>query len=297
MVIKPGFLDRAEDIENYHREVYLEAYIQTVLQSDTTFGRNVATIQNMYRDEGVTRYRSNHTYYYKMERIPYTIDNILQRAGRTAEDNLNLITNLANILEYFDRMYSFRHRDLHANNILFAEDGSIKIIDFGLSCIIKDGINYAVSNTSCASYDILILITCILEYNMMNNIEVQLNQLLSDREVNLFTELSRRDRLPALFHMVYQFQIDHRSVYPWSDRAMRHRLITNIAEAKLRPDRLVEAWTQVRRNRAVGMAGDVPENNNVNVKCDPFNPFSWCFRKRKTRGGKRRNRKRRTLRK
>ena len=265
-----------QGIEEYHREVFIEAYIQTVLQCDPRFGKNIAHIENLYRDIGVTRFISNYTYYYKMESIPYTLNRHLQRPGRTKEDNLRLISDLASVLEYFDHNYGFRHRDLHGGNVMFGEDGTLKLIDFGQACINQGGTVYSVNDTVCSSYDIFIFLTFVLEIGIMNNISGEINALLSDKELNIYDELSKRDPDIPTFHKVYHYRIRDRTIYPWSDAIIHDRFIRNIGEAKLRPDKLVNAWRQI--------TDPVAPNNNKNVyeQCS-LNPLTWFCRRRKTK--------------
>lgn len=276
MIMQPTTVD-AQGIEEYHREVFIEAYIQTVLQCDPIFGKNIAHIENLYRDVGVTRFRSNYTYYYKMESIPYTLDRHLQRPGRTKEDNLRLISDLASVLEHFNRTCGFRHRDLHAANVMFGEDGTLKLIDFGQACINQGGTVYSVNDTVCSSYDIFIFLTFVLQTGMMNNISGEINALLSDRELNIYDELSKRDpAIPNAFWKVYHYRIRDKINYPWSDATIHDRFIRNIGEAKLRPDKLVNAWRQITDPLA-------PNNNkNVYEQCS-LNPLTWFCRRRKTK--------------
>jgi len=278
-MIMPPEVVNDQGIEEYHREVFIEAYIQTVLQCDPVFGKNIAHIENLYRDNGVTRFRSNNTYYYKMESIPYTLDRHLRRPGKTKEDNLKLITDLSRTLEYFDHTYGFRHRDLHGGNVMFGEDGTLKLIDFGQACITQDGVVYSVNDKECSSYDILIFLTYILQYHVMNNISGEINALLSDRDLNIYNEVAKVDpAVRAIFHKVYHYRISRKQIYPWSDATIHDRFIRNIGEAKLRPDRLVDAWRQIIDAAA--------QPNNVDEQCS-LNPFSWCGRRKtKTLGGR-----------
>jgi hypothetical protein len=292
MIMPPTTVD-TDAIEEYHREIFIEAYIQTVLQCDPRFGKNIAHIENLYRDIGVTRFISNYTYYYRMESIPYTLDRHLQRPGRTKDDNLRLISDLASALEYFDHTYGFRHRDLHGGNVMFGEDGRLKIIDFGQACINQGGIVYSVNDTVCSSYDIFIFLTFVLETGRMNNISGEINALLSDKELNIYNELAKPDpAIPNAYWKVYHYRIRDKINYPWSDPTIYDRFIRNIGEAKLRPDKLVNAWKQI--------TDPVAPNNNKNVyeQCS-LNPLSWFCRRRKTKisGGRLRKSKTKKLRK
>jgi len=121
----------------------------------------------------------------------------------------------------------------------------------------------------------------------MTNISGEINALLSDKELNIYDELSKRDPGMHTFHKVYHYIIKGRSIYPWSDATIYDRFIRNIGEAKLRPDRLVNAWRQIIKPAAPAAAPySSNSDSSPNNKGCSFNPFSWCRRKTKTAGGR-----------
>ena len=145
----------SSSIEDFHRELFIEPFIQTVLQLDAGFGTNVANIQYVYRDSTVVRSGESrsaaasqqrprtYVYYYKMEPIRYTLRDYFPTLSRDAA--IGAFINLGSILSHFERRYGFYHRDLHAGNIMFTVDGRLKLIDFGMSCMTLGDIQYSKS--------------------------------------------------------------------------------------------------------------------------------------------------------
>jgi serine/threonine protein kinase len=121
----------------------------------------------------------------------------------TLKGLMPVFKQIAYALDHFRKSYNFFHRDFHLGNFMALEDGTIKIIDFGLSCIRlnnNDGVPTIYSNptgntpvqdilkrqmasddNSCASLDILMLITSMYELLMPRNI--------FDVETSIFFEL------------------------------------------------------------------------------------------------------------
>ena len=145
--------------EEFHRELFMEAFIQTVLQNDPVYGKHIGQIVKVYKDSSVvkasnrpqTLTRDTQTYYdfsdskpatykrarfvpyyyYEMERINYTLESYYTeihsgRLGPGIKPNHVMGSQFAHlgvILEHFKRTYGFQHRDLHSQNIMFALSG------------------------------------------------------------------------------------------------------------------------------------------------------------------------------
>ena len=163
-----------KDMELEVREVFLEIFIQTILSSDTTFGEHICKVFGLFRSE------DNRKLYVLMEYIPNTFSNqFKQQTFRKMKHFLPFLLKLSQIMAYFHETYAFYHRDFHPNNIMFTSDNEIRIIDFGMSCLQFDDVEYSlidenvvkqpdtitklvpkISAYTCFSYDFLIFLAC-----------------------------------------------------------------------------------------------------------------------------------------
>lgn len=211
--------------ELFHRELFIEAFVQTLLQSDTKYGKNIARLDGIYKDSIVDETHNlplakrKYTYFYKMENVPYTLPAFVKTLPNVISTMVIEFQELGTMLEYFMDTYGFFHRDLHGGNIMFDSSGNIKLIDFGMSCINVNGIQYSVNNDECMSFDLFILVTYLLEQNDIPVLNSKFRELLSDGQGFDIYTLMKRFTGPntPVFHKSYFSYSIKPKVQPWSD--------------------------------------------------------------------------------
>ena len=158
-------------IEETYKDVYREALIQSLLSSDKSHGQHICKIEALYRDKDDTK----PFFYFKMEAVDMTLAQYLDSLADRSEDGLihtaqlaYILAQVANVLDYFKKVYSFYHNDLHTNNVMIQllDDGQyiVKFIDFGMSCIMIEGLAYK-PEKECKSYDLLVLVADIYNFD------------------------------------------------------------------------------------------------------------------------------------
>ena len=193
-----------DDLENSIKEIFLEAWIQTVLGMDSTFGKNVSQIRHIYRDISIVRgweKLDECILYITMDPIATKMEAYLESFGRpTIDDVKPQFIELGEILEHFGTEYNFRHRDLHQGNVMFDESSSVVLIDFGRCCFtfnysFADSANFSMDiyggelpealleestdDEACFSYDLIIFVSSLLE-NYSETMSYGLNKLLNE---------------------------------------------------------------------------------------------------------------------
>ena len=218
-----------QDPENFHKELFMEPFIQTLLQNDPVYGGNIAKLLGVFRDsEAVgasSRARgavsstgersaapmreSNYTYYYVMEPIAYNIDRYIRAVPPIVF--IDKLQEIGRILEHFKTNYGFYHCDLHGDNVMFMHPtGNISIIDFGLSCITDAGTVYSVAIKECHSWDLLIYITWFKQYQVVADYNYLFDRLLTHGGNNLYDIVEASAECPAdsdgktIWHAMYK---------------------------------------------------------------------------------------------
>ena len=140
------------DTEDWARQIFLEAWLQTVLGLDKEVGVNIAQISGIYRSPAtVAKNPSVFEVYIAMEIIPYSWVGALAKICELQGDGalisldtiIELFKELGVVLTTLDRVYGFTHRDFHCGNIMFNDMLSLRIIDFGACCMKFDGVYYS----------------------------------------------------------------------------------------------------------------------------------------------------------
>ena len=114
----------------YVRAIFREAIVQTLLQSDNSYGKHVCTLSAIYRNDN--------NCVFQLE--PLGID--LSKYIASAADPITvcpILVRLMEIISYFKTKYGFSHNDLRLNNVMTVKEGNVlgnlKLIDFGNSSI------------------------------------------------------------------------------------------------------------------------------------------------------------------
>lgn len=217
-----------------------------------------------------------------------------------------IFRQLGNLLHQVQSKYNFRHGDLHCGNVMINASGDIQLIDFGMSCIeydgnrykaIKDYERYSLNNEiataavagprfiakirGCDSYDLLIFLTSLIEYNldvggkyrfstaakeyMKGLLDFTLygnNYNLYSLLEQLFTAKGNTYDASSVFHMTYPWQLDSiRFDFP-SDTGVTSISLRKICSMihGLRPDRFYSLFDNVLTRGAIVSAarGGVP---------------------------------------
>lgn len=144
------------------REVFVESLIQTLLQTDSEYGHHIARLEKLYKISG-----AEVGFVCKMEHIRHTLDTYMTDVVGVPASLAAIrpvFTTIGTVLNGLQQKYGFQHRDLHGGNVMFAADGTFKLIDFGQSCVVLEGHTYARNNAVCEAYDPLIFLAYLYGY-------------------------------------------------------------------------------------------------------------------------------------
>jgi ankyrin repeat protein len=176
-------------------DILLEIWTQVFLTCDETYGKHIPEIHFVYKMHKeiyiVMKILKEDTLYYVIQK--------LQRKYFWYE--VPYLQKLVDILEHFDKLYKFRHRDLHVSNILIDED--VYIIDFGRACFSVNGYNFNVEKYGyqCIhSYDIPMLLLSIASDIYVH---IQNNDVIERSLINILLSTNCSREKTHLHHCVY----------------------------------------------------------------------------------------------
>jgi len=143
---------KPDEAEQHIRNVFIETFIQTVLVSDPDVGHLVCRPLRLFRDSKTLGPEiplgNTIRLFILMEPIAFTLPKYVQHKGGFALTwFIPFLAQLGHLLNVLKRRYNFSHRDLHTGNIMFTEDGDIKLIDFGFSCLEFRGLHYSAAES------------------------------------------------------------------------------------------------------------------------------------------------------
>lgn len=201
-------------LEEDIREIFLEVFIQTVLNTNAQFDGRIPRVFHIYRSNKTPEREL--VLYIVMENVPMSLKGYMEKQLKTSGnskldivDIAPVLIQLGTLLKDLHDVYGFYHRDLHAGNIMFNVDGALNIIDFGKACLVINGVTYALPGGPCRSWDLLILLIYLIQYSaqMFHSSAILMFRdiLTSTNNIDLYTyalQLGSREYIPA-FHTVY----------------------------------------------------------------------------------------------
>lgn len=114
----------------YIKPLFKEIVIQTLLQSDTKYGKHICKLYKVYKvgSDAV----------FQIEPLETTIETYFeaQKPESKATTITKTFVKLLEIISHFKNTYGFSHNDLKLDNVMTVKAGAdLKLIDFGLSSI------------------------------------------------------------------------------------------------------------------------------------------------------------------
>lgn len=256
------------NLEMEIREIFLEVFIQTVLNTNMQFDGRIPRVFHIYRSNNTPEREL--VLYIVMENVPISLKGYLETQLKiNGADKLDIVDvvpvfiQLGTLLNDLHAKYGFYHRDLHAGNIMFNAAGTLNIIDYGKSCLVINDVTYALEHGPCHSYDLLILLIYLLQYNsnfFHNSVLNMFRDLLtSTNNIDFYTyaiELGKRNYVPP-FHAVYPDMIRE-----WWEEEEQNALMNN--SPFLEPANFVQLMLEqigMKESRASPLVRQSPQRN------------------------------------
>lgn len=209
--------------EKVLREIFFEAFVQTILSSDPIYGRFITSVQGIYHKPSENP--NSRTVIIQMPSLQYNLKIAIDSYVSSRKHALkyirlrHILKSLTEALVHFKNMYGFHHRDFHMGNIMFADSELRKpmIIDFGKSCLTFSGVTYSYNGNPCESNDMLQLVVDILQHSdytrrakrlFLDDYTVQFLReavICARHQYNFYDILAGRyiNKYPTLFHAIY----------------------------------------------------------------------------------------------
>jgi len=112
------------------RSIFREAIVQTLLQSDKSYGKHVCTLSAIYRNDN--------NCVFQLEPLGIDLAKYLSAAADPSTV-CPILVRVMEVISHFKTKYGFSHNDLKLNNVMTVKVGNVlenlKLIDFGNSSI------------------------------------------------------------------------------------------------------------------------------------------------------------------
>jgi ankyrin repeat protein len=186
-------------------DILLEIWTQVFLTCDPRYGKHIPEIHFVYKQH-------NEIYIVMKILKEDTLYSVIENSKKKYFwYEVPYLQKIVDILEHFDTLYKFRHRDLHVSNILIDED--VYIIDFGRACFSVNGYNFNVEkygNGCTNSYDIPILLLSIASDIYVH---IQNNDVIERSLINILLSTNCSREKTQLHHCVYDKHVKGNKTY------------------------------------------------------------------------------------
>jgi serine/threonine protein kinase len=228
--VPEGEKDVNSYFEKQMRQIYLEVFIQCVCACDAEVGNYICKPIGLYRRNDIEKGKPlplQLVFIVKMETIKTTFSKVVtEQLGYPIgfSSLAPYFRQIGQTLDVLSRKYNFRHGDLHCGNLMVSHTGSIKIIDFGMSCLEYNGMRFRkvlddLKSRPCEAYDLLLMLVSFIEWfgsSLDKDTLTKVHGMLTtpDGKVNAWNwakaifdknqvDPTQDFKLGAIFHVVY----------------------------------------------------------------------------------------------